>query len=385
MSGTMHMNTDRPGLEERLRRLLGYLHLDPDNTLLARDCAELHCRLGEPAAAHALIAPLRERLPDDLPLRFQAATIELALDNPDAAVALLAPLPALGVDHGAVRHNLAFAQGLQGRYDAALETLEADWERVRSEVPRAGLLRARLLHHTGQVAAAIAELERLLETAPDDAEALGELALLWVDADDYDAAESAARRARAAGGECYGAEVALGMAELARGEVDSARARFLAARERREEAGRSWLGLGLCELATGNSDAAALALTTAVAELPRYRPAREALAWARIGQQNVDEAESVLREAMDMEPTVGELHALLAIVFLLRGDAESAHSSLQKAETMAVPATAATTFHVRELLRLAAGAQAGNAELLRSPMGERLRAPVLRTRPGTDQ
>lgn len=360
------MDFDRTALEQRLQQLLAYHRIEPDNPLLARDCAELYCRLGEPAAARALIAPLRERLPEDAPLQFQAATIELALHNPAGAVALLRPLPARGVDNGAVRYNLAFALGLQGEYDAALATLEARWDLVRAEVPRAGLLRARLLHHTGQLAAAIAELERLLETAPDDIEALGELALLWVDADDYDAAEAVARRAFAAGGEPYGAEVALGMAELARGEIDIARARFLASRERREEAGRSWLGLGLCELAAGDADAAATPLVAAVEKLPRYRPAREALAWARIGQGNAGEAESTLREAIGLEPTVGEPHALLAIVFLLRGDAESARISLERAETMATPASTGTASHARRLLRLATGGQAEDAELLRS-------------------
>jgi tetratricopeptide (TPR) repeat protein len=343
-------NDDHAAPQQRLERLLGYRELDPDSARLAADCAALQLQLGDVAAARALIDDALATHPDDDPLQFQLATLEIATHNPARARELLQGLLERGVDNGGVRYNLAFALALLGEFAQALAVLSASGGDLCREAPRAPLLKARLQHHLGDVAAAIATLGAFLEAQPGDAEVHGDLALLLIDADDYDGAAAAARHALATGGEHYGALVAQGMVALAHGEPEQARQCFAHTLQRREENGRSSLGLGLCELA----------------------PAWAALAWAQLGQQKPAEAEATLERA-PMAADNAEIQGLLAVARVMRGHIDLAHAAIATAEALPGPAHNAAI--ARSLLLLQSGDAPAAAALLENTMGHPANRP----------
>lgn len=365
-------NNDHAALQQRLERLLGYREVDPDNAMLVRDCIALYLQLGNVDAARALIDSALALHPDDDPLLFQLATVEIASHNPARARDLLQGLLERGVDNGGVRYNLAFAQALLGEFAAALVVLSVNWDELCREAPRTPLLKAKLQHHLDDVAAAIATLGTFLETQPGDAEAHGDLALLLIDADDYEGAAESARYALANGGDHYGALIALGMVELAHGEPEQAALCFERTLQRREESGRSSLGRGLCELAQGQPAAAEPLLEVALRQMPQFSPAWIALAWAQLGQQKLAEAEATLERA-PMAASNAEIQGLLAVARVMRGHIDAAHAAVAVAEALSGPANNAAI--ARSLLLLQSGDAAAAAALLENSMGHPANRP----------
>lgn len=360
---------ERAALEQRLARMLEYRQLDPDNVRLARECAELCGRAGDPAQARMILAEALDRFGDDAPLLFQLATVEMGADDPRRACELLQRVLGCGVDNGGVRHNLAYAQGLLGEFPAALDTLAADWPRTCREVPGAPLLKARLQHHVGDVAGAILTLRDFLLVEPASIEAHGDLALLLVDSEDYDSAALHAQRALADGGDNYAALLARGMVALARDDAAAARAVFASTVLRREERGRSWLGLGLCDLAMNELPRAEASLAEAVRLMPGYAGARATLAWAQVGLGRLDAAEATLREAIALDPEFGAFWGTLALVQGLRGDVDAARSSIAEADVLPLGSLAAA--YAEDLI----GRHHGDAEAALATLQQALSHP----------
>lgn len=318
-------------LEQRCMHLLRYHALDPDNPILAQDCAESCYRCGDFPQARAVIGRALEKQPENTPLLFLQAKIDIAGGDSGRAVERLRDLLARGVDSGGVRYSLAYALGLLEQPRAALDALEPHWERTCAEIPEAPLLKAKLQHHLGALEDAVATLRDFLETTPDHVEAHGDLALLLTDCHDYDGAAAHAQRALANGGEHYAALLAQGMVALARNDADSAKHIFEKTVVRREERGRSWLGLGLSDLARNAPARAEPALREAVRLMPRHLGAWNILAWTQIGLGELAEAERTLRGALELDDGFSASWGTLAVVQSLGGDTAAAQASIARA------------------------------------------------------
>jgi len=130
----------------RLERQLEFLKADPDNALLLADCANLALAAGKPDDARALLD--------------RALVL-----NPGDATLL---------------YNLAYAHMLARRYREATEVLAP----LADRMPQAALLLIRAHHHLGELQPAIELAERYVTAHPEDAEIVGQLSTLYLDAGD---------------------------------------------------------------------------------------------------------------------------------------------------------------------------------------------------------
>lgn len=273
-------------LAARLERQLEFLKADPENAVLLADCANL----------------------------------ALATGKPDEARSLLERALALRPGEAALRYNLAYAHMLAAKYAEAKELLTP----LAAEMPQAALLLIRAHHHLGELEPAIELAERHVTAHPEDAEVVGQLAMLYLDAGDLVKARAWADRGIAEKRKIPEAYCSAGF--IALGDEDEARARELMdkALELNPQSGRAWTGKGVAALFAGDLAAAESALRRATEHLPDHIGTWQALAWSQILRGELDAAEASFRKAYQIDRTIGETHGGLAIIELLRGQGSRA-------------------------------------------------------------
>lgn len=275
-----------------LERRLAQLATDPDNVYLLADCAELSLAAGKVPEAISFL---------------------------ERALALRPGEPAL-------RYNLAYALMLLGRPAEAKEQLLP----IASQMPQAALLLVRAHHHLGELPEALALAEAHAAAHPDSAEACGQLAMLHLDANDFDKARAWAEKGLALPGGSPEAYCTAGFVAL--GDEQEGRASELLdkALELNPRSGRAWAGKGLAAMFEGDLAAAEIALQRAVEHLPGHIGTWHALAWCQILRGELDAAEASLRKAYELDRSFGETHGALAVLQILRGAGSGAR---RRAET----------------------------------------------------
>lgn len=137
-------------------------------------------------------------------------------------------------------------------------------------------------------------------------------------------------------------EVLEGFAYLDQGHLEQAEERFAMARETMErfheslgstpglELGSACFGLGRARLRDGRAAEAVEPLTCAVRHSPRDAAPLESLAEALLQARRPDEAEQILRRAVDLRPGRYAPYFDLATLFFQRGDAPAALAMFQR-------------------------------------------------------
>ena len=275
-----------------LERRQAQLAEDPGNVHLLAECGELSLQAGKPAEAVSYLERALEIRPDEPVLRY----------------------------------NLAYALMFLARYAEAKEQLLP----IAQAMPQAALLLVRAHHHLGELHEALQLAEKHAAGRPEDAEASGQLAMLYLDAKDFDKARAWSEKALALPGsppEAYSTA-----AFLALGFEDDARAAELVdkALELNPASGRAWAAKGIGAMYDGRLAEAEQALRRATQRLPRHIGTWLTLAWCQILLGKVDAAEASVRKAYDLDRTFNETHGALAVLQLLRGDRSGAE---RRAET----------------------------------------------------
>jgi tetratricopeptide (TPR) repeat protein len=270
----------------RLERRLGFLAADPHNLPLLADCLDLAVELGGAGDAGTLV--------------------ERALD-------VLQPLIAARHDAPELRCNLGYALMLAGRHAGAKALLEA------VALPAAALLRIRAHHHLGEVDQAIKLAEDFAAAHPEDAEVSGQLAMLYLDGDDFTRARAWAEKAIALPRKTPEAYATAGL--IALGDEDAVLAQQLLdkAIELDPRSGRAWQGKGLAALFAGDLAAAEQALGRATQHMTSHVETWHVLAWCQILRGNLDAAEASFRKSYELDRMFAETHGGLAVVEILRG------------------------------------------------------------------
>jgi tetratricopeptide (TPR) repeat protein len=317
-------------LRAQLDRYCRFLEQDPSNPNLHAELAELHLRLGEFAQARKILQQAASRWPAHAGLKSRLASVAIAESKPDEAIALLQAVRRDGDDHPIVRYNLGFAMMSAGRFAEAKDLLAGTPDDAR-DAPHTPLLLARVLHHLGEIDEAVRRAKAYVARHPQDAEALGVLAVLSLDSDDHAAAEDYAEKALRLNPADHGALVTLGSLALGRRDPAKAAGYFDRALERDARSGRAWSGRGLSAMLGLDLDRALEYFRRAVEHMPDHIGTWHALAWCQIMKSDLEGAKASLEQAMALDRNFGETHGGLAVIAVMQNRLEEAPDLIKRA------------------------------------------------------
>lgn len=298
---------------ERLERLLGYLQHDPSNEALLTDAVSTSFELRRFDVTAELLEGAVARGPLSPPLRNLQGLLALAEQRYDDAARLFGELRAAVQDEPGIRFNQAWALAMLERHSEAAELLDDDAVAASRRGPT---LKVQMLHHLGDLDAALSAGERLAEVYPQDQALLGALADIAMDAEQPDLAR---RYAESAPDSASGLAV-LGM--LALEEQDSAKAlslfdRALAGAEAHP---RALVGKGLALLSAGDTAAAAEAIDKGARLFGGHSGSWIAAGWAHFLANRPDQSRTCFERACEIDPGFSEGHGGLAVLDIVAGD-----------------------------------------------------------------
>lgn len=332
----MHLDNREAG--EKLARLQHYLTQDPENPHLLLELLDLSQSLGQTALARQYLASARKLWPQDV--AFAQREGHLLLDEQEwlAASAVFEQLYRQHPDP-ALAFNLAFAWFWLGQYAGAREVLQPyvsgphATQDVPAAVPLASvILLLRCLHHLGDLPAAMTLLQAHLPRFAGEPELLSVASLLYLDNNQLDLAEQAARAALVADPAPFEALVVSGNVALGYGDYALAAQQFAAAVQRKPDDGRSMAGCGLVSLLQHDYARAAKELEQAIASMPGHIGTRHILAWCKILAGDLPGAQAVLQAALALDRNFGETHGGLAVVAAMQGRRSDAETAIRRAQ-----------------------------------------------------
>lgn len=324
------METSLDQMREKISRFEDFLAQDPNNVSILSELAELYYQAGEFGKANELIARALTRQPDQPGLEFLKASVAMASGQPLEAVSLLQGLLDAGNDAPAIHHNLAYAYLYAGKAAEAKQQLDRIAAEI-DQIPESSILRARVLHHLGDLEAGITSAESYLEQFPGTAEAMGVLSLLQYDAGNIESARSWAEQTIQTDEHNLEARVVLGSIALDQQDKEQSHRHFSEALQAHPTSGRAWSGLGMATMSDMKIDQAVQALEKAVKYMPNHIGTWHALAWCQIVRDDVAGARRSLESAMALDHNFGESHGGLAVVDILEGHIADAEIKVKKA------------------------------------------------------
>lgn len=217
-----------------------------------------------------------------------------------------------------------------GDFDSAMEILLPVLD---SENPyQAQLGMARLLHKQFMLDEAIAMVEYLLAENPDDAQALGLLALLYFDQNEGMPDLETALRALELDENCYDAKLVTILTNITTNKNSVAEIEALI--KQNQEDVRLWFALGSSYMIQGNMDAAEKTLLTAIEKFPSAYDTYISLAWVQLFQDEIDKAEQTYTKATKLEPEFADGWSGLALVAVLKGEFDKVPALIDKSQKL---------------------------------------------------
>lgn len=299
--------------EARLARLLGYLEHDPRNASLLRDAAQAAMSARAFDQAEALLARLAELgalAPSDQDL---AARLAIAQGNSGKAIAILSPLMEAHGQDPSLRFNLAWAFGMEERFDEALALLDAST--IAASAP-AAMLEVQVLHASGRYEEALKAAKANVERYPEHPGLLAAASTIAIDAEDMNFA-----RACAVGAQGHpDAETTLGTLALADDSPESARAHFETALTRAPNSPRALVGRGLTALLAGDHKGASRDIERGAELFKDHIGSWIAAGWARLIAGDTHAARQHFEHALAIDPSFSESQGSLAVIAAMEGN-----------------------------------------------------------------
>lgn len=317
-------------LTQRLARLETHLAVDPNNPRLLFDAADLCHQLGRLDRARDFLDQLLAFEPHHAPAHSLLGLVQLAQGQIPEAITTFQLLVDSGLVAAPIYYNLTYALLLDSRAEEA-EPFAQHAAAQLAELPAAGPLYVRTLHHCGKLAEAIDFAEKAVAQHPDHLGLYGILATLYLDSEDLFKAESFAKQVITTTPNDTDAATVLGMLALAHQDAITALSYFQIAASSKPNSGRAWAGHGMAAMLQGDLAKAATDLQQAVTYMPRHLGTWHALAWCQIFMKQPQEAKKTLVHALEMDRNFADTHGGLAIVAIMEGDLETAEAASKRA------------------------------------------------------
>lgn len=317
-------------LRERLAALQRHRAADPDNLTLACDVVDLCLQLGDTAEAGRVLDAECAKRPQEAALLYRRSSLALAIRDYPEAERILAELMAGGQDSLPVRYNRAQALLWLRRPDELIALLKPYAERTE-EYPPLLLLLAKGHQQRDELPLAIGLTQAYLGLRPNEAEAYGLLALLFLDSSQD--AEAFACAERALQLEPEQLEALLTRARLALNKLDTGQAleSMQQAVGRYPTSGAAWSALAQAELLRTNLPGAEAAIGEALRHMPEHVGTWHLKAWCQILRNDVEGAKQSFATAYELDCNFGETHGGLAVVAAMQGDEQEARAAMKRA------------------------------------------------------
>lgn len=301
-------------LEARAARLLALLETDPGNLNLLADAAATAFDARRLNDCDALLARYEAIQPLPPTLRNMRGLSAMSQGRfEDALRAFESDAQAL--DEPVLRYNRAYAHAMLGAYTIALALLNDD---VIAQVPQAVGLRMRLLHHLGDLDAAIELGRRHANDATADVH--GWLATALFDAGDIDTAREYAQRAVDTPEGLF----IIGLLALQDSDSGTAMQAGQRALAMNPASGRAKLTLGLALLAQEQLQPGAACLDEAAGLLKSHAGTWVAAGWAYLLAGQLQTARARFETSMQLDRNFSEGIGGLAVVNMLAGQMDEA-------------------------------------------------------------
>lgn len=304
---------------QHLQRLLGYLQQDPENLGLLADVADAALASGEMITAHTVLHKALLVKPGDP--YFLLRLSSLALANRDYAESLRITHAMLEEGKGPVPvlYNHAFALFCLGQFGEARDIFQAILS-VEPGNEQVALMLMRTLHYLGEVDEAIERGLAYCQRFPDNGDLAGQLALLYVDADQLPLAGEWAQKALHSSPSNLEALLAASTATLGQEDIPACLEYARRAIDVQPRNGRAWANRGLAQLLSFDILAAQESLATATECMSEHIGTWHLLGWARLLTGDVAGAEACFQRALTIDDAFGETYGGLAAIAASSGD-----------------------------------------------------------------
>lgn len=233
------------------------------------------------------------------------------------------------IDLPELRYNLGLTYFLKSDFKTAQDIIATLL--YNAPTPLVQLLMARILHQQNAFAKAVSLLNQLLRTEPHHAEALGLLALLYLDTNNEPLAKQFSDKALAIDTTNYDAKLVNLMLRLTEQNTTVDEIKSLLTTHPKDS--RLWFALGNTYMIEGHFVLAQNALEKALAIHPHFYDYYIALAWCLLFNDQVEEARQLYQKAITIEDNLAEAWAGLALIDSLKNNMEQSMQSIKKANS----------------------------------------------------
>lgn len=303
---------------------------NPDNTMLLERAAILHFRTGKVDLAEQELLHLMELAPDSPQYTMHLLEMYGATKNLDKAEALLRKALQAHPDEDQYRNSLAVLLFNTKRVDEAFSLLKE----VKSPSPAVRMTLAQFLLFTGKHDEALATLRTVAEDT-SDAEmakvAKIRLAMLLADNAEIAEAEALVKSVLESDPDNSDALKLQGKLLFVQGKLDEALAALNKAKEKHPEGGDVAIMLFRVYVANNKAAEGTDIMRAFLRKFPNFVPGRMTLGSYYIENNQLDSAKEQLTAALEFAPKDAEIYLLLGDIEAMRGDSAKAKDYFEKA------------------------------------------------------
>lgn len=229
-----------------------------------------------------------------------------------------------------VRYYLGFTLFLEQNLQAAFDILSTIKESDYSEF--ACILKARILHQQGELAKTVSLLEEHLQQYPNNAEAMGLLALIYFDTNKEQLALELSEKALTLNPNLYEATIVELMLRVAERQATSEEIKHLL--ELYPKDSRLLFALGSVFMMEGALEEAITCYQQTLEFQPEFYDGYLALAWCYLLTDALHEAHETYQNAVELSEEYADAWAGLAIIQAVNEDWEQAQLLINKAQSL---------------------------------------------------
>lgn len=322
-------------LPESLARLLGFLGQDPTNEGLRNKAIALAIHYQIWDSAHELVKDGLSLAPDNTEYLAHAGFLALKDNQYEQAERYFEAVLNAGIEAPGAKFNLAFAKFQLRKFQESKQLLTEQLLGQAELAAPASLLKARAMHHLGELDDAITCLQRYRLNGPVNDEIDGLASLLMYELDQNTEAAELASSVLARGGRSLEALLARAGASVEWDDFETARADYQAAVTVNPKAGRAWSGLAQVAFRDFELKKALEYVNKAVAEMPDHIGTWHLKAWIHILENDAIQAKAAFDESYKIDHNFGETHGGFAVVHAMNGQVTEAERCIKLAQRLA--------------------------------------------------
>lgn len=311
----------------QLERYLSFLQQDPKNHTLLLDISRSYLEQDELEQAQSYLDQAKKINPPAC-LALQGF---IYVKHAQLAQARASFQEALRYEDTAeIRYYLGFILFLEQDLHAALEMLSTVDTSDYSEF--ACILKARILHQQGELVQAITLLEEHLQEYPNNAEAMGLLALIYFDTNEEQLAAQLSEKALALNPDLYEPQIVELMLRVAERQATSEEIQQLLKLYPQDS--RLLFALGSVFMMEGSLEEAITYYQQTLELQPEFYDGHLALAWCYLLTDALHEAHEIYQNAVELSDHFADAWAGLAIIQAFNEDWEQTQLLIDKAQSL---------------------------------------------------